>query len=89
MNHWSEEELEAMSQAYFAPLVALPTIIREPGTYRTRCGDEVTIEIVSTGHNFHCRGVYPNGQWENWHKSGRLYAGVESANDVVEVLTTD
>jgi hypothetical protein len=75
-----------MASAYFAPLVTLPVIIDTPGSYRTRCGDVVTIDVVTMSHAFHCRGVYPNGRLEDWHRSGRLYAGVESDNDVVTKL---
>ena len=72
--------------AYFAPLVTLPVIIGEPGSYRTRGGEVVTIEFISLRHDFHCRGVYPNGRTEGWHKSGRLYAGAFSDNDIVEKI---
>ena len=72
-----------MSSAYFAPLVTRPVIITEPGTYITRCGERVTIETVSTRHDFGCRGVYSNGIVERWHKSGRIFAGVETQNDII------
>jgi len=72
-----------MSSAYFASLVTLPTIITEPGSYRTRCGEIVTIHAVSTRHYFECEGVYPNGMREEWHKTGRLYATSPCKNDIV------
>lgn len=77
-----------MSSAYFAPLVLEPIIITTPGKYRTRSGAVITVDSVSKGHDFECRGTYPNGIPEGWHRSGRLYAGVASANDVIELVTT-
>lgn len=72
-----------MSSAYFASLVLLPVVVSEPGTYRTRGGDLVTITAVSTRHNFGCFGTYSNGVRDGWHRSGRLYATSECQNDIV------
>lgn len=72
-----------MSSAYFAPLVTLPSIIVQPGRYRTRSGDIVTLDAVSIRHDFGCVGSYPNGVRDAWHKSGRLYATGECRNDIV------
>lgn len=72
-----------MSLAYFAPFVTLPVIITGPGYYVTRSGERVHVSRVSHRHDFGCAGIYPSGQYENWHKSGRLYAGRECANDIV------
>jgi len=69
--------------AYFAPLVAAPTIIDKPGQYVTRCGETVSIHRVSAKHDFGCRGTYQNGIAEGWHRSGRIMACRETANDVV------
>lgn len=71
------------SQAYFAPLVLLPVVITGPGQYFTRLGEPVTIKRVSTSHDRGCMGTYPCGTCDGWHKSGRLYAGIESGNDIV------
>ncbi|QIG65745.1 hypothetical protein phiOC_p080 [Ochrobactrum phage vB_OspM_OC] len=73
-----------MAKAYFLPLVSLPVVIDESGEYVTRCGDVVTVTIVSTKHDMGCHGFYnAGGVSESWHKSGRLYAGTESFNDIV------
>lgn len=75
-----------MTKAYFLPLVSLPVIIDEPGKYVTRCGDVVTINIVSVKHDFGCYGSYgvgDNGAGESWHKSGRLFATSKSLYDIV------
>lgn len=69
---------------YFAPLVTLPTIIIEPGEYRTRADDVVTIHTTSNRHDFGCHGHYgADGVIDGWHRSGRLFAGMESGNDIV------
>lgn len=69
---------------YFAPLVTLPIVVTEPGTYRTRCGEEVIVSTVSTQHTFGCYGVYKSsGIDESWHKSGRVLASRETDNDIV------
>lgn len=73
-----------MTSAYFAPLVLKPVIVTEPGQYRTRCGEVVTVTQVSARHDFGCRGTYPHGTPEAWHRSGRLYATSECANDIME-----
>jgi hypothetical protein len=69
--------------AYFAPLVVLPTIIVEPGSYVTRSGEVVSVSAVSRGYGFTCDGLYPNGVRERWHRSGRISASRETANDIV------
>ncbi|MBW4656636.1 MAG: hypothetical protein KME20_26870 [Kaiparowitsia implicata GSE-PSE-MK54-09C] len=71
------------SKAYFASLVLLPTIVTGPGNYVTRAGEIVTIETSTRWRDFACRGTYPNGVADGWHRSGRLYAGIECANDIV------
>jgi hypothetical protein len=73
-----------MRSSYFAPLVTLPVIIAAPGNYVTRDGQVVTIDTASSRHNFRCKGSYKNGVREGWHKSGRIFAGYETANDVVK-----
>lgn len=64
-------------------LIVLPTIIDRAGKYITRGGESVVIEKVSIGQNFGCRGFYSDGVQEGWHKSGRLYFGQQSKNDIV------
>ncbi len=73
----------ALKKGYFAPLVTLPSVITEAGTYVTRKGEYVTIERVSKRHDFKCQGYYPDGTIEDWHKSGRLYASTTCDNDIV------
>lgn len=75
-----------MTSAYFASLVLLPTVVTEPGQYRTRGGEVVTVNTVSMRHNFGCSGVYADGTRERWHKSGRIYATRECRNDIVGTL---
>lgn len=72
-----------MSSAYFWPLVLLPTVIDRPGAYLTRSGETVQVATVSHGQNFRCRGEYACGISEGWHRSGRIFAGVISQNDIV------
>lgn len=73
-----------MSSAYFAPFVLLEVIIAAPGEYLTRRGERVTIEQASTRQDFGCIGRYADcGTLDRWHKSGRLFAGQLSANDIV------
>jgi hypothetical protein len=74
-----------MSSAYFASLVLLPVIITEPGRYRTRKGEIVTVERATRFHTFGCGGRYADDTVERWHKSGRLYAGRTCENDIVDV----
>lgn len=69
--------------AYMAPLVTKPEIINGAGRYLTRCGEVVSVTELSSNHDFGNRGTYSNGVREGWHKSGRLYAGVECANDIM------
>jgi hypothetical protein len=73
-----------MSSAYFASLVLLEVIIDAPGEYLTRSGEQVTIEKASSRHDFGCIGRYAGcGTQDRWHKSGRLFAGQLSGNDIV------
>lgn len=71
------------TNAYFLPLATLPAVIAGPGNYITRSGEPVTIAKASGRHDFGCNGTYRNGVDERWHKSGRLLAGCETANDIV------
>lgn len=73
-----------MGSSYFASLVALPTLIFKPGQYRTRVGEIVTVELVSSRHDFSCCGHYAHGTPESWHKTGRLFATIETENDIVD-----
>lgn len=74
-------------KSYFAPLVNLPVLITTPGDYRTRSGELVSIETVSERHDFRCTGRYVSGPVDCWHKSGRLLATSETANDIVQAAT--
>ncbi len=69
--------------SYFAPLVLQPTVIDGPGKYVTRCGETVEITQSSHRHDFGCYGIYGDNVKDRWHKSGRIFACRESANDVV------
>lgn len=69
--------------AYFAPLVTLPIVITESGWYLTRRGERVAINAVSARNDFCNIGRYSSGEIEGWHRSGRLYSGTLSANDIV------
>lgn len=77
-----------MNDAYFkygqfAGLVTKPVIIDAPGSYLTREGLVVQVDIVSDNHDTGCHGTYPNGVKEHWHMSGRIFTGQESINDIV------
>lgn len=76
------------SQAYFCSMVVLPTVVTGPGAYVTRCGETVTVDVASTRHEFGCHGTYPGNIRESWHKSGRLFASRETANDIVKPAQT-
>jgi hypothetical protein len=75
-----------MASAYFAPLVNLPVIINGPGRYITRGGELVKVEVASWRNDFGCTGSYLNMVPEKWHRSGRIFAGMESKNDIVRAL---
>ena len=76
-----------MASAYFYPLIFPPTVITEPGQYKTRCGEIVTVESTSAKHNdFENRGFYGTKEAridEGWHRTGRINASRETANDIV------
>jgi hypothetical protein len=75
-----------MTSAYFAPLVNKPIIIDGIGQYKTRKGEVIDIITYDHTHRFSCIGTYPYGEREGWHRSGRIYAGFECDNDIVEKL---
>ena len=73
--------------AYFVPLITLPTVIIEAGEYRTRSGERVIVERVSSRSDLGCEGWYLSCCTpERWHKSGRIMASRETANDIVARL---
>ena len=64
--------------------LALPLIVLEPGQYRTRAGQIVTINTVSD-RPFGCKGNYPNGIVERWHPTGRIFTSdLKTTNDIME-----
>lgn len=72
---------------YIYPLLFLPVVIDEAGLYLTRSGGRVKIDQVTTKHHFGCIGVYEGSEIQDgWHKSGRIFSGTETANDIVEKL---
>ncbi|MGV2169680.1 hypothetical protein ACQZ40_25265 [Agrobacterium sp. 16-172Ci] len=75
-----------MTSSYFAPLVTHPVIITEPGQYRTRAGEVVTVKRASKLNDFGCRGHYQNGVPEFWHRSGRIFVNALSDHDIVSRL---
>lgn len=74
------------NSGYFLPLVSLPTLITGPGSYLTRNGATVIVEAVSARHDLRCFGHYENGVKDGWHKSGRILATSETANDIVSAV---
>ena len=72
-----------MNHGYYSSLVTLPVVVKEPGFYRTRCDEVVEIKMVSARNDFGCVGIYPSKLFESWHRSGRLLASRETANDIV------
>jgi hypothetical protein len=65
-----------------------PAVITAPGQYRTRGGEVVTITVACNNYWYnYCTGIYPNGVADSWHRSGRLYSGTLSDNDIVEKLS--
>ena len=71
---------------YYLPLLTLPTIVTGPGSYLARCGATVTIESASTRNDLRCYGHYSSGVREGWHKSGRILATSQTANDIVSAV---
>ncbi len=71
--------------SYFAPLVSLACVIDAPGNYLTRSGEVVSITQVSQkyAHDFGNVGTYSGGIVDQWHRSGRIFAGTETQNDIV------
>jgi len=68
---------------YAAHFLSLPVVITEAGRYVTRSGDVVTVDDVSSCH--WKRGRYSTGGQETWHRSGRIFSGRETDNDIVRV----
>ena len=75
--------MQMNDRAYWVPLVSQPVVIDGPGHYVTRSGEVVTVTKSSRKHDFGCVGAYGNDVAESWHKSGRILASRETANDVV------
>lgn len=70
--------------AYCYPLIFQEVIIDKPGEYLTRGGERVTIDHASSRHDFGCSGRYAGcSTQDHWHKSGRIFAGAKSQNDIV------
>jgi len=72
-----------MTSTHFAGLVTLPVVVDAPGLYLTRIGEQVRVDRASNRHDFACLGEYQCGTLERWHKSGRLFVGLECNNDIV------
>lgn len=72
-----------MATPYIIPLITKTTIITRAGDYVTRCGETVNIVSATALQGFNCIGYYADGTLESYHKSGRLFANIESQNDIV------
>jgi hypothetical protein len=66
---------------YAAFFLSFPVVITTPGQYVTRSGEVVTVDDVSDHH--WKPGMYSCGTIERWHRSGRIFSGQETANDIV------
>lgn len=75
--------MKSTAGIYFLPLLTLPTILTGPGCYITRRGDTVTVEVASSRNDFRCWGQYASGVAEGWHRTGRILATSETANDII------
>lgn len=64
--------------------MSLPKIVTESGKYLTRYGDLIVVDAIGHIAKFSCVGSYPDGVKESWHRSGRLYANVKCANDIIQ-----
>lgn len=69
---------------FLAPIVSLPVVITHAGKYITRSGEVVEVHVASSNQDLGCKGTYPTGQAEGWHRSGRLYSAKQSMNDIVQ-----
>ena len=61
--------------------MTLPTVIDSQGEYITRSGEVVEVTDVSGHHWKH--GRHQNGISETWHRSGRIFSGRETENDII------
>jgi hypothetical protein len=66
---------------YAAYFLSFPAVITGTGKYVTRSGETVTVERVDDHH--WKRGHYADGTPERWHRSGRIFSGQETANDII------
>lgn len=66
---------------YAAFFLSFPTVITEPGRYITRSGEVVQVHDTSNAH--WKRGAYSCGTPERWNRSGRIFSGQETQNDIV------
>lgn len=69
---------------FYAPLARLPVVITGPGKYLTRSAEVVEVAIASQNNDHGCTGRYANGVEDRWHRSGRIYSGIHSGNDIIQ-----
>jgi hypothetical protein len=72
---------------YAAFFLGFPVVITAPGQYVTRSGEVVEVDDDSSYH--WKRGRYQCGTVETWHRSGRIFSGTETANDIVQPVATE
>jgi hypothetical protein len=73
--------------------LGLPIVVDAPGSYLTRGGDVVTVEIISTsggyGYQNRADGHYSTGVRETWScRGGRVLPYSLSQNDIVARTST-
>lgn len=73
----------------YTPLVCLPVVIDAPGKYRTRAGEIVTIDSTGFQGRYNSSGRYASGQFDRWHRSGRLFRSMLSGNDIIAKADND
>lgn len=66
---------------YAAFFLSFPVIITAPGQYITRSGEAVEIEAARDAHWM--VGKYACGTTETWHRSGRIFSGKQTQNDII------
>lgn len=66
---------------YEAFFLSKPVVITTPGQYVTRSGEVVEVDDASDYH--WKRGRYQDGTPESWHRSGRIFSGRETPNDII------
>ena len=73
---WTNQSWDYIKSCMNCQILFLPIVLTEPGNYKTRGGETVSITSISSNKfETWCFGAYSNGIKDSWYPCGRILRG--------------